>query len=72
MERKGVGVLLQYSMVVTNSMDWWESFSGDSPSLLIDTQDAMCYKSYVVLFFFSIGDFGGPRGIKYTNNLLQI
>lgn len=51
MERKGVGVLLQYSMVVTNSMDWWESFSGDSPSLLIDTQDAMCYKSYVVLFF---------------------
>lgn len=51
MERKGVGVLLQYSMVVTNSMDWWESFSGDSPSLLIDTQDAMCCERYVVLFF---------------------
>ena len=28
-----------FSTAESNSIDWWESFTGDSPSLLIDTQD---------------------------------
>lgn len=37
---KGSGyVISQQRTVENNSIDWWEIFSGDSPSLLIETQD---------------------------------